>query len=432
MKHLTKIFIVILTASIGAVNAYAFDSFDPRTMAMAGANLARSRGVEGSLINPANLGLASNGGLNIKLFHFGAMAGNNSFNLNDYNRASGDFLDDGEKEALLQAIPSSGFRASSSLDAMLLGLSAGRMALTVNLRSAESICIPRDVFDLALFGNELNRTYSLAASDMGDAWTVAATTLSYGQPIKIGVFKRLSLGIGIKHLMGINYGKVGGEINFTTSGSGFNNTGLIEILSAGENDFDTKRLNMNGSGFAADLGLACQINDSWSLGASLMNLSNGITWKNDTRKRTLNMDVNEMTLLGDSITGMFSGNEVIDRTDTLGGIFRSRYPATFSAGISYESKYFSAELDVKKGFYNGAGSTTRWQIAQGFELRLLSFLPIRAGLGVLDNRTIAYSAGGGIKLGFFRIDAAASSLGFPGYNSRGFGVSVSAGMEFGR
>ncbi|MBU2464194.1 MAG: hypothetical protein KJ844_08945 [Candidatus Edwardsbacteria bacterium] len=432
MKHLTKIYLVILTASIAALNAYAFDSFDPRTMAQAGATVVRSRGVEGSLANPANLGLENNGGLNIKLFHFGAMAGNNSFNLNDYNRAAGDFLDDGEKDALLRAIPSSGFRASSSLDAMLLGLAAGRMALTVNLRSAESVCIPRDVFDLALFGNELDRTYSLAASDMGDAWTVAATTLSYGQPIKVGVFKRLSLGIGIKHLMGINYGKVGGEINFTTSGSGFNNIGLIEILSAGENDFDTKKLNMNGSGFAADLGLACQLNDHWSLGASLMNLSNGITWKNDTRKRTLNMDVSELTLLGDSITGMFSGNEVIDRTDTLGGIFRSRYPAAFNAGIAYESKYFSAELDVKKGFHNGAGSAARWQLAQGFEVRLLSFLPSRAGLAVLDNRTIAYSAGGGLKLGFVRLDAAATSLGFPGYNSKGFGASVSAGMEFGR
>lgn len=432
MKHLMKIYFVILTASIAAVNAGAFDSFDPRTMAQAGATLARSRGVEGSLANPANLGLENNGGFNIKLFHFGAMAGNNSFNLNDYNRASGDFLDDGEKEALLRAIPPSGFRASSSLDAMLLGLAAGRMALTVNLRSAESVCIPRDLFDLALFGNELNRTYSLAASDMGDAWTVAATTLSYGQPIKIGVFKRLALGVGIKHLMGINYGKVGGEINFTTTGSGFTNTGLIEILSAGENDFDTKRLNMNGSGFAADLGLACQLNDHWSLGASLMNLSNGITWKNDTRKRTMNMDVNEMTLLGDSVTGMFSGNEIIDRSDTPGGIFRARYPAAFNAGIAYESKYFSAELDVKKGFYNGAGSTARWQLAQGIELRLLSFLPLRAGLGVLDNRTIAYNAGSGLRLGFIRLDAAATSLGFPGNNSKGFGASVSAGMEFGR
>ncbi|MDQ7799093.1 MAG: DUF5723 family protein [Candidatus Edwardsbacteria bacterium] len=432
MKLLVKINLVFLTASMAALNAYAFDGFDPRTMAQAGATLVRSRGVEGSLANPANLGMANNGGLNIKLFHFGAMAGNNSFSLKDYNRVSGDFLDEGEKEALLRAIPSSGFRASSSVDAMLLGLSAGRMALTINLRSAESVCIPRDLFDLALFGNQLDRTYRLAASDMGDAWTVAATTLSYGQPVKIGVFKGLALGIGIKHLMGINYGKVGGELSFTTSGSGFNNTGLIEILSAGENDFDAKRLNMNGSGFAADLGLACQLNHHWSLGASLMNLSNGITWKNDTRKRILNMEVNELSLLGDSLTGMLSGNEIIGRTDTLGGIFRSRYPASFNAGIAYDAKYFSAELDVRKGFYNGAGSAARWQLAQGFELRLLSFLPIRAGLAVLDNRTIAYSAGSGLKLGFISLDAAATSLGFPGYNTQGFGASVSAGLEFGR
>ena len=189
---------------------------------------------------------------------------------------------------------------------------------------------------------------------------------------------------------------------------------------------------MNGSGFAADLGLACQLNHHWSLGASLMNLSNGITWKNDTRKRVLNMEVNELPLLGDSLTGMLSGNQIIDRTDTLGGIFRSRYPAAFNAGIAYDSKYFSAELDVRKGFYNGAGSAARWQLAQGFELRLISFLPLRAGLAVWDNRTIVYSAGSGLKLGFIRLDAAATSLGFPGYNSQGFGASVSAGLAFGR
>jgi len=423
-------FLILTSVMLAALKASAFGSFEPRTMAMSGANLVRSRGLEGALLNPANLGLENNGSFNLKLFSVGATAGNNSLTLQDYNHISGDFLNNHEKKTLLGAIPSSGFRASTELDLLLLGISTGRMALTVDLRSAESLHLPKDLFDLALFGNTLDRTYDLGGDDLGDAWTVAATTLSYGKKINTGIVKNFSLGVGIKHLMGINYGKMGGEIDLTTSESGFTNKGYVEILSAGETAFDTRKLSMNGSGFAFDLGLACQVDRHWSFGISLMNLNNGITWKKDTKKRTLDMALDGMSLLNES--GMLSGNEIIEQTDSLGMICRSRYPATFAAGLAYETQYLSTEIDVKKGFYNGAGSGTRWQIMQGIELRLLSILPIRAGVGILDNRTLVFSSGCGIKLGFINLDAAASSLGLPGYGIRGFGMSLSTGMEFGK
>ncbi len=268
MKNLSKIILTVTASVLAGYAVSAADNFNPRSMSMAGANLVGSRGVDGALANPANLGLSGNRGLGIKLFYFGTTAGNNSFSLNDYNRVSGDTLDDLEKNQLLNAIPNSGFAANTSIDALLFGLSTGRMALAVNLKSAERICLPRDLFDLVLFGNQLDRTYNLAMENMGDVWTVAVTTLSYGQPVDIGLFKKLSLGIGIKHLMGINYGRAGGDIMFTTSQSGFQNQGYLEILTAGEDDFTSKKLNMNGSGMALDLGLACQMNDHWSFGLS--------------------------------------------------------------------------------------------------------------------------------------------------------------------
>lgn len=430
MKPVSLNMISLLILVMAASLQIASGSYEPRTMAMAGANLVRARGVEGSLMNPANLGMDGNGGLNIKLFYIGAMAGNNSFDLSDYKRINGAFLDEGDKKTLLEDIPSSGFKASSDLNALLLGLSVGRAALTVDMRSAESLHLPKDMFSLALFGNELNRTYSLGMTDMGDVWTVAATTLSYGQPIKTGVFKKMAVGIGIKHLMGINYVKAGGSMDMTTTGSGFTNSGVIEILTAGESAYDTRRLNMNGSGFAADIGLTCQMNDHWSFGAALMNLSNGITWKNDIKRRSVSLDVDQMTLLSLSDNGNYSGKNIVENTDIPGGILRSRYPGSFSAGIAFENKYFSAEANIKRGFYNGAGTSDRWQFAEGTEIRLLPIIPLRAGFGIVDNRTILFSLGCGLEFGFLRFDAALVSIGFPGSNSRGMGAGASASLKF--
>jgi hypothetical protein len=286
------------------------------------------------------------------------------------------------------------------------------------------------MFDLALFGNRLDRTYKLASRDMGEFWTVAATTVSYGQPIRTGLFKRLALGIGIKHLAGINYGKAGGSMDLMTRMSGFENKGRVTIKSAGENDFNSKRINMNGTGFAADFGLACEMNDRWSLGLSLINISNGITWKKDTRIRTYDMSIDDMVVLSDSTGILLNENKLADLSDTTGIVLRSRYPATFSAGIAYHSHYLSAELNLEKGFYNGAGSYSRWHVSQGVEITLIPFLPIRAGIGIWDNRTVTFSSGFGIKIAFIHIDAAGISQGFPGYGIKGMGFSLSTGFEF--
>lgn len=431
MKNIFKTILAVAVSALAGSAIARADNFDPRSMSMAGANLVGSRSVEGALANPANLGLSGNSGFGLKLFYFGTTAVNNSFNLNDYNRVSGDTLDDSEKTRLLDAIPISGFVANTSMDALLFGLSTGRMALAVNLKSAERICLPRDVFDLVLFGNQLDRTYDLAGENMGDVWTVAVTTLSYGQPIDIGLFKKLSLGIGVKHLLGINYGRAGGEIMFTTGQSGFRSQGSFEILTAGEDDFTSKKLNMNGSGLGLDLGLACQINDHWSLSFSGLDLNNGITWNNGTRQRTAKMELGELVLLGDSISALMSQEDLMTETESSGMVFKSRFPSTVNAGIAFSSRLIEAELNMKRGFYDGAGSSSNWQLSSGLELRLLSFLPLRAGLGIRDSRTIAYSAGAGLRLGFFRLDAAATTQGYPGNSARGLGAALSAGMEFG-
>lgn len=432
MKNLSKIILTVTVTALAGRAISEAGSINPRSLSMAGADMVGSRGVDGALANPANLGLSGNSGFGLKLFYFGTAAANNSFSLNDYNRVSGDTLDDLEKNRLLSAIPNSGFVANTSIDAMLFGLATGRMALSVRLKSAERICLPRDVFDLVLFGNQLDRTYNLAANDMGDVWTVAVTTLSYGQPVDIGLFKKLSLGIGIKHLMGINYGRAGGDVMFTTRQSGFENQGYFEILTAGEDDFSSKRLNMNGSGLALDLGLACQINDHWSFGVSLLDLNNGITWRNGTKERTVKMELDDLVLLGDSLSALMSQDDLMEETESSGMVFKSRFPSTINAGISFDSHFLGTEINLRRGFYEGAGSSNNWQLSSGLELRLVQFLPLRAGLGIRDSRTIAYSAGAGLKLGFFRIDAAAATQGVPGSSARGLEAALSAGMEFGR
>ncbi len=143
------------------------------------------------------------------------------------------------------------------------------------------------------------------------------------------------------------------------------------------------------------------------------------------------MELDGMVLLGDSLSSLMSQDDLMDETESSGTAFKSRFPSTVNAGIAFGSRLMAAELNIKRGFYDGAGSSNNWQLSSGLELKLLQFLPLRAGLGILDSRTIAYSAGAGLRLGFFRIDAAAVTQGFPGNSARGLGAALSAGMEFG-
>ncbi|MCK4426887.1 MAG: hypothetical protein KAW16_00230, partial [candidate division Zixibacteria bacterium] len=63
-----------------------------RSVGMAGAYTAVSKGAESVFWNPANLGFSSISEKTLNLFSFGVNINNNSFNWSDYTKYNGKFL----------------------------------------------------------------------------------------------------------------------------------------------------------------------------------------------------------------------------------------------------------------------------------------------------------------------------------------------------
>jgi hypothetical protein len=81
-----------------------------RALGMGGAYTAAARGLEAPYWNPANLGLSDGGRYSIGIFGAGVGLKNNSLTLGEYNKYNGSFLDDSDKEFIMNSVPGDGLR----------------------------------------------------------------------------------------------------------------------------------------------------------------------------------------------------------------------------------------------------------------------------------------------------------------------------------
>ena len=136
---------------------------------MAGAYSAIARGEESAHFNPANLGLSGGPIFSLSFLSLGLGLANNSFTVSDYNRYNGSYLSDKKKKTILGKIPSSGLSLDSRAKFGLLSLSYRNYAFFIEGSGTSKITLPRDPFELILYGNELNRAYIIGDVD-GEVW----------------------------------------------------------------------------------------------------------------------------------------------------------------------------------------------------------------------------------------------------------------------
>ena len=169
---------------------FALSDTEPRALALGQAYTALARGPEAVFWNPANLALG--GGPKLKWEVFGAgltlITENNSFSVRTYND---NFTDDthrigtAEKKELLGDIPADGLRFNADLVPFIsagLPVNGGisfplrngiQAAVTTNVAFGVEGEMPKDMFDLMLFGNEFDRPYEIAKWD-GSSWLVGS------------------------------------------------------------------------------------------------------------------------------------------------------------------------------------------------------------------------------------------------------------------
>ena len=384
---------------------------EPRAMGLAQSYTALARGPAAVFWNPANLALK--GTPDFSWYFLGAgtsfIVENNSFSVQTYNdnfTRSDRFITDKDKKNLLNDVPGEGLRLNLDFDpnlALLIPVNGGvAFRMPWDLHSAVSIGftsgfegeIPKDMFELLLFGNEFEQQrlaegkdgdYDIAEWD-GSAWMVASLNWAGAKSWMPDRFKpylsEFSAGGTFKITTGMY-----GELK-RSSGS------FVSRIQGADLDASLITQNAGGTGFGIDLGAAGVTRDrklvfsvgllnlvdffSWSIGARQDSLY--ITATNLRVTRVLDVDNIEDILENEDIDG--DGNT--DFHQKIGGRSFSRsLPALLRMGGAYElTPRLTAAGNWDQAFSNGFGWSTTPRISCGAEYRLVPWFPTRIGLSL--------------------------------------------------
>jgi len=411
------LFALLLLVLIFA-EAWSSVGFQARSLGMAGAYSAIARGEESVYFNPANLGLSGGPTFSLSFLSLGVDLGNNSFTLSDYNRYNGSYLSDGNKKTILSKIPSSGLSLDSGAEFGFLSLSYRNYGFFIVGSGASNITLPRDPFELILYGNELNRLYTIGDVD-GEVWSQVTTGISAAKRLDLKGFDEFSVGASLKYLRGLYYAEV------TRSGGSILTT---ESSIEGEGEI-VYRHAQGGQGFSLDLGATGSLGQGWVVGLALFNPLGTLKWSRKTEEGFF-------TFKAESLTASSTKKDTLVASDDSSyeiGSFRSHLPSYLKIGVSRRFRKFLLGFDYEQGFRSRAGVSTTPRLSAGMEYNLLKWLPLRGGLAIGGTEGFNTALGLGLYLSGFQLDVSTSSRGlvFTPW-SKGIGLAASFGLRFGK
>jgi len=377
-----------------------------RSVAMGGAYTALARGIEAPSWNPANLGLSSRRMFRLNFVSLGVGIHNNSFNKKDYDLYNGKSLTAQDKSDILAAIPAYGLQGDIDTEVQAMGINIGRFALTSSGMAASRFIVPKDLVELALYGNELDRTYDIDATD-GEGWAVSSFAVSTAFRLSVPMFREFSVGVSAKYIKGLAYGKlVEGRSTALTDINGFHTSGSVVIDRA-----------LGGNGYAFDFGAAGAINDNWSVSLGFANVLSSVGWSDRTKRYTYTFNADSLTV--ELLDGADFDSLFVDSEETVDiDPFSTRLPAQLRFGVARTSRRLTLAFDYLQGLSTTPGVSTKPKLAFGTEYRLIHFLPLRTGFSVGGRNGFSSSVGFAFDFSAFSWDFALASRGGM-FNGRG-------------
>jgi hypothetical protein len=410
------IFMILLAFDIG----WSRGENDPRAVGMGGAFTALARGVDASDWNPANLGLSDNNRYSIDIFNLGMRFRNNSFSIDDYNRYNGKFLNDSDKEDIINSIPESGMGLDLAAAASALNFSVGNLAVTCQGLGVSSFSLDRDPFRLMLLGNAVVHEVNIS-NTRGEAFALGEFGLSYGRTLWNWPDGEFSVGASAHYLKGYAYAGIsearGGVV---TTDTGF--------VGSGQMAFHTSK---GGRGYTSDLGLAVRFDNDWFFSAVYQNLASKITWHKDNKEYLMWFDMRPIT-----VEAMFDESQA-DSLMTSGdtsyacGTFSTKMTPTIRLGLARNWKQVTWSLDWEQSLFEGPGAGVTPRVATGLEYRPWPKLPLRAGMAFGGSQGSIYSFGLGVHFGSYEFEMSLANSGsiLPG-NSRGIRLALGMNLRF--
>ncbi|MGB9824152.1 MAG: DUF5723 family protein [Candidatus Hydrothermia bacterium] len=409
--------VLFFTLLIGSVSAYPLISFNGEWLGTAG-----YFGPYSAFHSPQNLASKYNPSFVLMIPYLHTGIENNLLSLGLYNElAPMDTITDEFKNRVLNKIGDA-YTLSGYFSVTPLGLSIGPVAIVSRSVQAAKVEVPSDLFRIALYGTELNRTYDFTAF-RGEAIFYQQNTVGFAWKQEIAK-RKVHFGLAGSYIMGLAY------LDFHST------TGRIHVGSEGVEVADTVTLRFSvpnyvfnigdstwapkfsdlvtpaGTGYSFTVGTSVEITPKFILGLTLENLISSISWNSDSTMvgkaaiSSTNFDLEDL-FSAESLKQIFSDTFEMQRSS-----FRTSLPTLLRISGRYDFYRlpFRFYFDLEQGFKNTALSSTRPRLSLAFEAN--TFIPLLVGTSFGGGAKPILSLGSGFQLPFFFINAGVSTRGF--------------------
>lgn len=394
---------------------------------MGGNYTAVARNFNAVAWNPANLGLPGNSRFSIAISpQFGV--GTGPITLKDLKEYEGILVPDAVKEAWLQkVIDNKGQSIGGDVALNYLALSVGPMAFSASTTVSTDGAIPAAVAELLLFGNagRTGTAQDYVATDLAlDANVTSTLAVAYGRKLGIMPVGEFAVGATVKYIIGH------GMASMRDNGSTISSNPIQVNLDAPVVLTDTASGNYtnNGSGIGLDIGASWKVGN-FRLAGVVKNVVNTFAWKTDQLyylpvKATFTQDSSSSQI--DTILPLSSAPAAL-RAELEGRIKATTpQPALVLGGAYTGFSHLTLAADVRTRFGDGIDLGPETQLGVGAELRIIPFIPLRAGVTALSGG-MRYSGGIGLEFGVVNLQAGASLRSASGRNDTTAGFTLSFG-----
>lgn len=384
-----------------------------RAWGMGGAGGAAARGLESVIYNPANLAFGD--GSSVGLAGAAVAVQNNALSLDRYNEITGAHLDGAAKAQLLADIPEDGLSLDADVRASALGFQFGSFALTAGAVGTGHGNLDKDYFDLVLHGNPVGQTVDFS-NTWGEGSAMGTATASFGARLLSLGGASLGAGVNVRYLHGLY------EMHVASAG-GTLTTGMEQITA----DAHVTTMSAEGGrGYGLDVGLALRTSGGLAVGLTLENAQGSVEWDRNVEYREFRLDAADINLLNSDLDASISDAD----TTWAGSAYTTSLPRQARLGAAAKVGAFLLAADWVQGFEDRGLVSSEPRVAAGLEWQL-GFLQPRLGAATGGVQGDSASAGLGLSLGFWRLDAAAVTRGgLKVGDTKGLGVAVASSLVF--
>ncbi len=402
----------------------AFDAHgqDTRSLGMAGTSMALARGTDAPLWNPANLALPREHRWSLTVFDIAAAGSNDSFPKRYYDTYNGAYLDEAAKNDILGRITAHGLGIHADTHVRLFSVAYENYALTLLGRAAARAALPKDILDLALFGNQLNRDYSALGSD-AHALSTASLCVSAAFPVTLPYFEVKASAVGgtLKYHFGISYAELlKADLSTTTTPE------LVEASGTADFRYGAP----GGHGFSLDLACAADINERWYVGMTLSDIISVVHFDGDSYRGTYSFSVDSLSALSFDETDIDSIFFTEEREEERAH-FSTTIPAELKLGGGYRFNKVHLTATYLQGFRRTGAVSSRPGVAMGAEYDPWPLLSLRTGIGFGGVHGFRLAWGLSFTPGPVRVDLAFQNIGgFTADQSRGISAGIGIRCEW--